>query len=177
MNFYITGFTAVGKTTIGKELAAELGLPFVDLDAYIEDEYQVSIEVMFKAGREVDFRALELDAIQRLLRNGPEDRVVALGGGTMCSTFAADLLLRSGICIHLRQETGEILKSLDYLINHRPQYLGLNRIQATEKVLRLHGQRLPFYRRSQLETLVNTSFSAKKLANQLKLLTNRPHSL
>ena len=177
MNFFITGFTAVGKTTIGKELAAELGLPFTDLDEYIVSQYGISIDQLFEEGRESDFRALEMDAIQRLIQNSQKDQIVALGGGTMCNPFTAEILLRNGICIHLRQETGDILRSLDYLMESRPQYRGLNRIEATEKILRLHGQRLPFYRRSQLETLVNTGFSAKKLANQLKLLTNRPHSL
>ena len=52
MLYFITGFTGVGKTTIGRELAVLTNLPFIDLDESIEKKINQSITSYFeKNGR------------------------------------------------------------------------------------------------------------------------------
>ena len=52
----LVGYMGSGKTTIGKELSAVLQLPFIDLDHYIEEKEQLSINELFKQKGEIYFR-------------------------------------------------------------------------------------------------------------------------
>ena len=79
-NILMTGFMGAGKTTIGRELARRLELPFADLDAEIEAAAGRSIAAIFAESGEAAFRELERDVAQRVL-GGTESRVVAAGGG------------------------------------------------------------------------------------------------
>ena len=75
----LVGFMGAGKTTIGRLLAADLGLAFADSDQVIEQRTGRLIREIFAADGEAAFRALEHHVIAELL-DGP-DLVLALGGG------------------------------------------------------------------------------------------------
>ena len=75
----LVGFMGAGKTTVGRLLAAKLGLPFADSDRVIEEQAGRPIPRIFADDGEPAFRDLEHAAIAGLLA-GP-DAVVALGGG------------------------------------------------------------------------------------------------
>ena len=75
----LTGFMGAGKTTVGRQLAAELGWLFVDLDERISERSGLSVAQIFAELGEARFRRLESAALASALRR---DRVVlALGGG------------------------------------------------------------------------------------------------
>ena len=75
----LVGFMGAGKTTVGRLLAAKLGVPFTDSDQVIEDRAGKPIRQVFADDGEPAFRALEHQVIADLLA-GP-DLVLALGGG------------------------------------------------------------------------------------------------
>jgi shikimate kinase len=75
----LVGFMGAGKTTIGRLLAAKLGVPFTDSDHVIEARAGKPIPQVFADDGEPAFRQLEHEVIADLL-NG-EDMVLALGGG------------------------------------------------------------------------------------------------
>ena len=75
----LVGFMGAGKTTVGRLLAAKLGVPFTDSDHVIEARAGRPIPQIFAADGEPAFRQLEHEVIADLL-NG-EDMVLALGGG------------------------------------------------------------------------------------------------
>lgn len=75
----VVGFMGAGKTTVGRLLAAKLGLPFTDSDHVIEERAGRPIRRIFADGGEPAFRELEHSVIADLLA-GP-DAVLALGGG------------------------------------------------------------------------------------------------
>ena len=75
----LVGMMGAGKTSVGKRLAARLGLPFVDADAEIEAGAQLTIPEIFERFGEPYFREGERRVIARLLNGGPQ--VLATGGG------------------------------------------------------------------------------------------------
>ncbi|WKW46542.1 shikimate kinase [Myroides sp. JBRI-B21084] len=79
----LVGYMASGKTTIGKQLATLLNVPFIDLDVFIEDKEELSIEQIFKQKGEIYFRKQEHFWLNELL-NSNQTFVLSLGGGTPC---------------------------------------------------------------------------------------------
>jgi len=81
------GFMAVGKSTIGKELADRLGWPFFDLDALVEEEcfhlYNMGISSLIQGGQERIFRMVEQKVVQSRLLRLSTPTIVSLGGGTL----------------------------------------------------------------------------------------------
>lgn len=77
----LVGFMGAGKSTVGRLLAARLGMPFVDADEAISRRAGASIADIFEHQGEPSFRALERKVAIDILRGA--DAVVALGGGAL----------------------------------------------------------------------------------------------
>jgi shikimate kinase len=77
----LVGMMGVGKSSIGRRLAARLGVPFVDADTEIEKAAGMSIPDIFARHGEANFRSGEARVIARLLEGGPQ--VLATGGGAV----------------------------------------------------------------------------------------------
>lgn len=77
----LSGFMATGKTTVGAVVAAQLGLPYLDTDALIEERTGKKTGEVFAQG-EAQFRDLEAEIILPLLEDGVP-RVLAFGGGAV----------------------------------------------------------------------------------------------
>jgi shikimate kinase len=108
----IGGFMGVGKTTVGRLLAQELGSRFHDLDAEVEALAGQSVSAIFATEGEAGFRDRESATLAMLLDQGPS--VLALGGGTLhhgCNLqrirAAADLVVLSMPWAAIRDRLGE----------------------------------------------------------------------
>jgi len=77
----LIGFMGAGKTTVGQLLSGQLGLPFLDADAVIEERAGCPVPQIFAERGEPAFRELEHETIAGLLA-GPRT-VLALGGGAV----------------------------------------------------------------------------------------------
>ena len=75
----LVGLPGVGKSTVGALVAAELGRPFVDLDAVVVRRMGMPVERIFGEFGESRFRELEREAMAEQLHAGPS--VLAPGGG------------------------------------------------------------------------------------------------
>lgn len=75
----LVGMPASGKSTVGRNLAARIGLPFIDLDDIIEAEAGASCGEIFAREGEPSFRARESRALGQVASGGPV--VMATGGG------------------------------------------------------------------------------------------------
>ena len=102
----LVGFMGAGKTTVGRLLAAELGVPFTDSDKVIEERAGKPIRQVFADDGEPAFRALEHQVIADLL-NGP-DIVLALGGGAVEHALTRKLLAAAPVAF-LRVSYAEAL--------------------------------------------------------------------
>lgn len=100
---YLVGFMACGKTVIGERLAERLGWGFADTDRDIEAEQGCTIQEIFDARGEEEFRRLESEAIRKrvhmIARGHP--LVVALGGGAFVRRANYELLEENGVTIWL----------------------------------------------------------------------------
>lgn len=167
MHIFLTGFMGVGKTTIGLQLSQILGLDFYDLDQEISNHTCKSISEIFKNKGEDYFRAIEKDTLIKL--NAKKNPcIIALGGGTLSDQESLDLVLQNNTCIYLHKSWLEIEKNLLELQN-RP----LIEQKSLSELKVIFNKRRPIYEQSQLKMPINTEFEAQKLANYLKLLTNR----
>ena len=89
----LVGLMGAGKTTVGRRLAARLGVPFVDADAEIETAAGCSIAETFARHGEAEFRDGERRVIVRLLDSPPH--VLATGGGALTSGTSPSRCWRS----------------------------------------------------------------------------------
>ena len=89
----LTGFMGAGKSTVGRALAARLGIGFADLDDEIAAAAGTPIPEIFAARGEAGFRALETETARAVLAR-PGSEVVASGGGF--PTFEANRALVRG---------------------------------------------------------------------------------
>jgi shikimate kinase len=94
----LVGFMGAGKTTVGHELGRRVGCTFIDLDDVIVAKAGKSIAEIFATSGEPAFRALENQALRRVLSEVPErPTVIALGGGAFVQRDNIEVIRRSGI--------------------------------------------------------------------------------
>ncbi|HTG47083.1 MAG TPA: shikimate kinase [Actinomycetota bacterium] len=99
MIVYLVGMPGSGKTTVGREVAGRLGVPFVDLDTEIERAAGVSVPTLFAERGEGAFRALEARALLDASREDPS--VVACGGGVVLEPANRITLRNTGVCVFI----------------------------------------------------------------------------
>ena len=107
-NVVLIGFMGVGKTSLGKLLAAKLGRPFVDLDEKIETDAGMSIPEIFARYGERFFREMEKKAVREICTR--RNIVIATGGGTVKDAENLRLLKNSGVIVCLTTEPEEIFR-------------------------------------------------------------------
>ncbi len=95
----LVGLMGAGKSTVGRRLAARLGLPFVDADAEIERASGLSIAEIFERFGEAHFRDGERRVIARLIGGPP--KVIATGGGAFVAPDTRALILRTAVAVWL----------------------------------------------------------------------------
>lgn len=98
-HFALVGLMGAGKTSVGRLLAARLGLPFHDSDENVAHAAGLSIEELFVHQGEPAFRALERSALARLLAG--ERSVIATGGGAITEADTRDALRKRAFTIWL----------------------------------------------------------------------------
>ena len=104
----LVGLMGCGKSSVGKRLAARLGLPFVDADDEIVKAAGQSINEIFAEHGEAYFRDGERRVIQRILAAGPQ--VLATGGGAFMNEETRATIRRSGISIWLRADLPVLMR-------------------------------------------------------------------
>lgn len=110
-HLYLSGFMAVGKSTVGPIVAESLRRPFVDLDRRIESDAGCDIPALFAGEGEPGFRRRERQALQTVAA-GPAS-VVALGGGAMVDEANRALARRTGLLLTLTARPETLRERMD----------------------------------------------------------------
>ena len=135
----LVGLMGAGKTSIGRRLAARLGLPFRDADLEIEAAAGCSIPELFARYGEPAFRDGERRVIRRLLAAGP--MVLAFGGGAFMDADTRAAVRTDAISVWLRCSLPTLVRRVAGREN-RPLLAGGD---PHEILARLMGARHPYY--------------------------------
>lgn len=140
----LVGLMGVGKSTVGKRLAADLGISFVDADEAIETAAQMSIAEIFDRFGEPYFRDGERRVISRLIDGVP--RVIATGGGAFMNKETRALILDGAIAIWLDADLATLIERVGRR-NTRPLLRNGN---PGEVLAKLAEVRNPVYAQAQI---------------------------
>jgi shikimate kinase len=141
----LVGMMGVGKSTIGRRLAARLGLRFFDADVEIEVAHAgMTIPEIFTAHGEPYFRDGEARVIARLLEGGPI--VLATGGGAFMREETRTRIAAKAVSIWLRADHDVIMRR----VRRRADRPLLQTADPEGTVTRLLTEREPIYGKADL---------------------------
>ena len=144
MKYFIVGYMASGKSTFGKELAKDKGLPFLDLDECVESREGRSISEIFAKEGEEYFRKREREILHEIC-NEADEFVLATGGGTPCFFDNMDYMNQEGTTVFLNTSPLVIVDRLKRQRANRP-LLAMYSDNELEFFVREHLEsRLSFY--------------------------------
>lgn len=145
----LVGMMGVGKSSVGKRLAATLHWPFVDADDEIERSARMTIPEIFETYGEDYFRDGERRVIARLLAKDRKRSVVATGGGAFCNAETRELILAQATAVWLDSDVDTLVERTARKDN-RPLLRGGN---PREILARLREERAPAYAKAPIHVV------------------------
>ena len=146
-NLILVGLMGAGKSSVGRLVAHQLGIPFIDSDIEIERVSRMTITELFAAYGEEEFRALEARVMKRLLKGGP--RVVSTGGGAFINARTRKHIKKGGLSIWLKADL-DVLWDRVNKRDTRPLLKTENPKQTLENLM---NARYPVYAEADLTVL------------------------
>jgi len=164
----LIGMMGAGKSSLGKRLANELGLPFRDADDEIEKAAGMSIAEIFDKHGEAAFRDGEQRVIARLLQDGPQ--VLALGGGAFVNPDTRALIEQSAVSLWLDVDLDELVQRVNRNPGKRPLLVGTN---VRAKLTELNALRRPIYELADLRVNISRTDARSSIRDMKKALATR----
>ena len=135
LNIALTGFMGTGKSTVGRRLARDLGLKFLDIDDLIEKEAGMSVKEIFGTLGEASFRRTESEVIVKLRQGSFGSGIVlSTGGGAVADPVNRKRLRQWGVLVCLTASVDEILRRVGGR-DDRPLLSGPDRRGTAERLL------------------------------------------
>ena len=163
----LIGFMGAGKTTLGKALAQECGLPFVDTDERIVQQQNREINDIFQKEGESFFRQLETQQLRTLVQEARS--VVSVGGGLPVQPQNQPLLRELGETIYLKASKETLLERLQGSEN-RPLLKGG---ELKQKIETLMAERESIYERTADRIVVTDQKTPEEVIEELKHITGK----
>ena len=160
---FLIGLPGSGKSTVGRQLARRLGLPFVDVDQAIEARIGCPIRTFFEQEGEARFREIESEVIDEVSQ-GPA-QIVSTGGGAVLRAENRQRLRERGSVVYLRSSPEELFRRLRHDRN-RPL---LQVEDPLAKLRELHAQRHPLYAQTAHFTIDTGRPSVATLVNMITM--------
>lgn len=148
MRIFLTGYMGCGKSTIGRKVAALMGMNFIDLDKYIEERNFKSVPDIFAQEGENAFREKERLALHEVAQF--EDIVIGTGGGAPCFFDNMQQMNEAGITIYLAPDNEILAYRLLKSKTERPLIAGKSKEELLDFIASALEKRAPFYEQSKI---------------------------
>ena len=148
-NIILTGFMGVGKTSVGTQLAKDLGYLFVDTDVLIEADQKITITSIFSDFGEPYFRDVETKVIQDVMQR--DRQVISTGGGAVIRDINREAFKKAGFVVCLTAKPEVIFDRIKHE-THRPL---LQTPDPMVKITELLDSRARYY--AQADIVIDTS--------------------
>jgi len=146
MRIFLIGFMGCGKSTLGRKLASEFKLTFIDLDSFLEEKYFKTIPQIFAEEGEDAFRKKERKVLEEVC--GFDNVILATGGGAPCFFDNMELMNESGFCVFLDVEISSLVNRLIHAKTERPLIKGKSPEELHTFIEGLLAKRRPFYEKA-----------------------------
>lgn len=160
----LVGMMGVGKSSVGKRLAAMLHWPFVDADDEIERAAQMTIPEIFDTYGEPYFRDGERRVIARLIEDEGARKIIATGGGAFVNDETRRLILDRAIAVWLDSDIDTLMERTSRKDN-RPL---LKQGDPRETLTRLREERRPAYAQAPIHVLSGNGPHSRTVNSVLK---------
>lgn len=137
-NIVLVGFMGTGKTTVGKLIAKQTGMPLVDMDALIEERVGKSINEIFAEDGEPHFRKLEREMVREL--SAREGQIISTGGGIVLNSDNITDFEKTGLVVCLLANAESVLDRVRHDTT-RPLLAG----DKEANIIKLLESRKPLY--------------------------------
>ncbi|MEC7264844.1 MAG: shikimate kinase [Bacteroidota bacterium] len=145
MKVVLMGYMASGKSTVGRLLASDLGIQFLDLDSYIEEHEKKSIKTIFSEKGEIHFRKLEHQMLSKILQENASV-VLSTGGGTPCyGNNMQTILEKADHSIYLQMSIPDLVERIAREKENRPLVKDIPDADLPEFVGKHLFERVPYY--------------------------------
>ncbi|MDR1407644.1 MAG: shikimate kinase [Tannerella sp.] len=145
---FFIGYMGAGKTTVGREFAAQTGLSFVDLDVFIENRYHKIVRQIFEEKGEATFREIERRTLREVA--GFENAIISTGGGTPCFFDNMAFMNATGTTVYLKVSVDELTRRVELNRNARPVLRNLSGDDLKQFIAENLSARTPFYEQAHL---------------------------
>jgi XRE family transcriptional regulator, aerobic/anaerobic benzoate catabolism transcriptional regulator len=162
----LIGLRGGGKSTLGRLLGAELGVPFIELDREIEHQSGMALTELFEMFGQATFRRMERAALEATLEKNPRF-VLATGGGLVTETGTFELLLTSCLTIWVRADPEEHMRRVVEQGDFRP-ISGTTR--AMDDLISILSSREPLYAKADVTLDTAGQTPQQSLRSAMKLL-------
>ena len=143
LRLYLVGFMGTGKTHWGTIWAEKYQLPYIDLDALIEEKEQLSPQQVFEKKGEDYFRKVEAECLRST--EVYIKCVVSCGGGAPCFHDNMDWMNQHGTTVLLQANAVAIFENIKNETGKRPLLKGKNQAELLFFIEQLSKERKPFY--------------------------------
>ena len=157
----LVGMPGSGKSTVGRQLARQLGLPFVDTDTEIERRIGMPVRAYFETHGEPAFRDREQEVVDEVTRLA--DAVIATGGGAVLREANREALHGRCRVFYLRSTPEELHRRL----RHDSQRPLLQVADPMKRLRDLYRERDGLYRRAAHYTVETSRPSVPTLVNMI----------
>lgn len=158
---FLIGYMGSGKTTLGRALAKELGLQFIDMDSYIETRFCKTISKIFAEKGEDGFREIERRILHEV--GDFEDVIISTGGGTPCFFDNVEYMNGQGTTVFLDVPEERLFIRLSIARNKRPLIKDKSDDELRNFITEQLAKRRPHYEKAQYK------FIADKLEDTLQV--------